>query len=206
MLFCCACQEAKRPVLSNRSSMDSAIAYSERVYDSGYREKALAHIVQAHKSLPDLTIDDHMNYYNYCNTIYMNHFKDYNTSMQVGDSMISLLKETGNLDKLVERHIEALNIKADAMLAQGLYVHAYDNYYHAKKLASANADSCSLSRYSYSLAMVLYKQKKYNESAVWFRNSLGEAKHCSNEFTFFYRRQEVLDNIGLCYRDRKSVV
>ncbi len=80
-----------------------------------------------------------------------------------------------------------------------LYIESYDYYYRAKKLASETADSCSLSQYSYSLGMVLYRQQRYLEAASHFIESYSEASQCVDKFVFFYHKQEVLDNIGLCY-------
>ncbi|NDC42966.1 MAG: hypothetical protein EBZ77_15685, partial [Chitinophagia bacterium] len=163
------------------------------------KNEALTAIRRFHDSVKFLNIEDEMNYYAYCNTFYMRHLKDYHHSLAVGDSMISLLRKTGYLEQLPSRHIQALNVKADALMALGLYADAYDNFYKAKNLASATSDSCSLSRYNYSLAMLLYRQHKFQQSADLFKLALTETSACSSDFAFFYRRQEMMDNIALCY-------
>ena len=183
---------------------DSAITLSERYYDSGYQQKALQHIRQAHSSNIGLTIEDDMNYYGYCNTIYMKFYNDYDKSIALADSMLWLLDNRGYTQVLPVRVIQAYNIKADALMAKGLYSEAYNNYYKAKQLAGATADSCGLSAYSYSLGMVLYKQHKYEEAASYFKQSYTEAQHCKDGFTYFYLRQELLDNIGLAYGRAKQ--
>ena len=178
---------------------DSAIVTAERIYDSGNKMKALVYIKDVHAHTDHLTIQDEMNYYAYCNTIYMKFLKDYDRSIALADSMTYILQKTGYSAKLPVRRIQIYNIKADALLAKGLYTQAYDNYFNAKKLASETADSCELSAYSYKIGMVLYQQQKYLEAADYFKQSFNESRSCLDIFTYFYLRQELLDNTGLSY-------
>ena len=180
-------------------SFDSSIVKAEHIYDSGQNRRALAYIKDVHARSRKLTIQDEMNYYSYCNTIYMKDLKDYDKSIELADTMIWLLEKSGQLKNLPIRHVQAYNIKADAFMAKGLYNEAYDCYFKAKTLARDNADSCSFSTYSHSLGMVLYRQQKYLEAARYFKQAFDEAQLCVDDFTYFYLRQELLDNVGLCY-------
>jgi signal transduction histidine kinase len=95
--------------------------------------------------------------------------------------------------------VQAHNMKADGLFAKGMYNESYDEYFKAKKLAKDNLDNCSLSKYTHSLGMALYKQERFVDAASQFKESLKESAECPNKFIFFYHKQELLDNIGLCY-------
>jgi len=178
------------------------LASGDRIYDSGFKKKAIDYVVSERSKFKNLTIEDELSYYTYCNTIYVKDFNDYDRSIALGDSMLTLLAKEGLMDKMPVRRIQAYNIEASALLAKGRYRDAFNNFFNAKKLAASTGDTCSLSEYSYSLGMVLYRQQKFAEAALYFLQSYDEAMRCENDFTYFYRRQELLDNIGLCYSKR----
>ena len=142
---------------------------------------------------------DDMNYFVYCAEIYRRDFKDYDKYIAYADSMLIVLDKNGQSPDLQYRYVEAYNMKADALFSKGLYSESYDYYYKAKKLAGETGDTCSLSGYSYSLGMVLYRQQRFVEAAAHFIESYNESAGCKDKFVYFYHRQEILDNIGLCY-------
>ena len=161
--------------------------------------KALALVISAHAHTQGLTVMDDMNYFVYCADYYRRDYKDYDKYMAYADSMLTTLENNNQKAILPNRYVQAYNMKADALFAKGLYIESYDYYYQAKKLAMETGDSCSLSQNSYSLAMVLYRQQRFLEAAGHFIESYNESSECHDKFIFFYHRQEVLDNIGLCY-------
>lgn len=144
-----------------------------------------------------------MNYFSYCNVRY-GKTGNYNKSIEIADSMLLYLDENSKNKYITRWRTVAYNAKADALFAKGLYNDAYDYYYKAKKLASDNADSCALRTYAYSLAMVLYKQQRFDESAHYFIEAYNLSSTCVEDFNIFYFRQEILDNTGLCYNALKK--
>ena len=66
-------------------------------------------------------------------------------------------------------------------------------------MARDNLDSCELDDYTYRLGIVLYQQEHFDEAAENFKQSFTESAACEYTFSLFYRRQELLDNIALCY-------
>ena len=140
-----------------------------------------------------------MNYYTWCSNIYRKDLKDDDTYIAYADSIVGALEKNKEGKNMPHRYIQAYNMKADALFSKGLYNESYDYYYKAKKLAKDNQDLCSLSQFSYSLGMVLYRQQRFREAANDFIDSWNESAKCKDVFGSFYRRQELLDNIGLCY-------
>lgn len=178
---------------------DSVLIVADHIYDSGSASRSLAFIVSARQQAKNLSITDEMNYFAFCSDIYRKYFKDYDKCIAYTDTMITVLEQNGYAKPLGDRLVQAYNMKADALFAKGLYNESYDYYFKAKKIARDIADSCALNQYSYSLGMALYKQQQFLKAANHFMEAWTEAALCTDNFVFFYRRQELLDNIGLCY-------
>jgi two-component system sensor histidine kinase VicK len=198
IFFACSCKNRPENVLETTPAFDSVLIRADKSHDSGNKKEELQLVLQAHSTIKNLTIADEIDYFNYCNVRYGS-IKNYDKCIEIADSMLMLLDKADNNKYIRQWQSVAYNAKADALFAKGLYNDAYDNYFKAHKTAKDNADSCSLRTYAYSLAMVLYKQQRFKESAASFKEAFKEAAPCSEDFNLFYFKQEVLDNIGLCY-------
>ena len=177
--------------------MDSAVVIADRMHDSGHKVEAARYITDIHAHAKNLSIAEEMKYVTYCNILYMD-LGYYDKSIALADSMLAILDKGGDR-KNYKIYMEIYNLKADALMARGLYNEAYDCYYKAKTLAQNNPDSCSFTIYNHSLGLVLYRQQKYLDAAQYFKQSYNEALYCNPDFSNFYLRQELLDNIGLSY-------
>jgi signal transduction histidine kinase len=194
----CSCQNKSLPTAATTPYFDSIVTRADRIYDSGDKDKALSFIKNNHAAAHDLTVDDDINYYTFCNIFYTKK-QQYDSALSFTDSLLLELEKNESIKDNPDHYIKAYNAKADALFAIGLYSESYDYYYRAQKLAMEHADSCALGSYSYILGMVLYRQQRYNESAMHFIDAYRIAGSCTDDFANFYFRQEVLDNTGLCY-------
>lgn len=189
-------------VISREESayFDSVVTAAEKRYDAGYKEEAMQLVRETHNRLTHLSVKDHFNYFTYLNIRY-HRDQEYEKSVQIADSMLNLLVKEPESHEMDALRSVAYNTKADALFAMGLYNDAYHNYFLARKVASENNDSCSLRTYTYSLAMTLYRQQRYSEAAQQFKEAIAQSAGCEIGFNIFYFRQEILDNIGLCYNN-----
>jgi signal transduction histidine kinase len=199
----CSCHEQKADGLSTTPAFDSVFIAADKLSDSGFREKALAIVMNAHSNMQHLATEDEINYYSYCNIIY-NHDGKHDNSIALADSMLMVLDKAKVTPNVQSWRIVAYNIKADALFARGMYHDAYNYYHLAQKMAIENRDSCSLRTYTYSLAMTLYRQQRYQQSAARFKEALQQSMPCNEDFNLFYFKQELMDNIGLCYNAMKK--
>ncbi len=177
--------------------MDSAVARADKMHDSGNKVAAAEYISNVHAHAGKLSLADEMKYVTYCNILYMD-LGYYDKSIDLADSMLAILEKNG-LNKNPKMYMEIYNLKADALMAKGLYNEAYDYFYKAKVLAQTNADSCSFTIYNHSLGIVLYRQQKYLDAVQYFKQSFNQALYCNPDFSNFYLKQELLDDIGLSY-------
>ena len=175
------------------------LANVDKRYDSGDKIQALSTALAFHAQAKHLSTTDELNYYTYCSEIYRKDLRNYDKYIAYADSIIALLDKNHQNKNLLSRYVHAYNMKADAYFSKGLYNESFEYYYQAQVLAKETGDSCELSKYSYSLGMALYRQQRYLESAQYFIESYNEASQCPNDFIYFYHKQELLDNIGLCY-------
>ncbi|PQJ11077.1 hypothetical protein CJD36_014000 [Flavipsychrobacter stenotrophus] len=197
MLTLASCHLKDDHAATANISMDSAVIRADRMHDSGNKVAAAEYISNVHAHAGKLSVADEMKYVTYCNILYMD-LGYYEKSIDLADSMLGILERNG-LNKNPKMYMEIYNLKADALMAKGLYSEAYDYYYKAKVLAQTNADSCSFTIYNHSLGIVLYRQQKYLEAAQYFKQSFNQALYCNPDFSNFYLKQELLDDIGLCY-------
>ena len=195
-----SCHYKDAQVPASTPGFDSVIAKGDRIYDSGDKMEALTYVMAYYnKAKSQLSLADKMNYYTYCSEKYRKDLQDYDKYTAYADSILLALDNSDQKKNMLFRYVQAYNMKADALFAKGLYNESYDYYFQAKILAKETGDSCSLSKYSYSLGMALYRQQRYIESAQYFIESYNEAAQCRDVFIYFYHKQELLDNIGLCY-------
>jgi signal transduction histidine kinase/Tfp pilus assembly protein PilF len=175
-----------------------ALEIAAQKFDTGNEEESLQYIDSVFHSLKHPPTVDQYEYYNF----QQEHLKKINQkelAERYVDSMFILLEKTGNTETLAGRYADANYYKGDLLLADGQYDKAYQYYYKAKSIAKNSGDSCALGYYSYLIGMVLFKSEEYDDAISSFHQSYLNWSQCSDEFTFFFRKQEILDNIGLCY-------
>ena len=204
--FFCACKRRDtRSVSATTPEFTKVFIRADSLGDAGYVNEALHIVHEAHKNISNLTLADEVDYFTYLNVIY-NHRGEHDKSIAIADSMLEVLERYSDqeTDEIVTSKIVAYNIKADALFAKSNYTDAYNYYHLAQMLAMETKDSCSLRTYTYSLAMTLYRQQRYEQSADRFKEAYQQALHCNEDFNVFYFKQELLDNIGLCYKAVKK--
>ena len=139
-----------------------------------------------------------MHYYTYLINVSCHH-NNPDLCIRLADSMLAILHDSPENQMTLRWRTDANNAIANALFQKGSYDDAYNYYFKAQKLAKDHSDQCAMRSYAYSLAMVLYRQQRYAEAVRQFIEAYDHSSLCSQDFNIFYFRQEVLDNIGLCY-------
>lgn len=173
--------------------IDSALQMQEQSF-----QRSEQFLDSAYRAIQPTSVPDKFAYYSFIFNRNMREYKKYNIASLYADSML-LLFDNGMASKYPWEFTMANYSKGDALFGQRDYTEAYKYYYKAKVLAGELNDTCVLNDNNYRLAMVLYKQGRYDESAKYFKAALGNGSNCRNAFELFYRQQEIMDNIGLCY-------
>lgn len=206
LVFCCSCGNRDTQSRTVSTGLTQLFHYTDSLGDAGFVSEALDTIYKMRgETAGTMSLADEVAYYEYLNVIF-NHRSEHDKSIAVADSMLELLdKEGEETNSEVSRwKIVAYNMKADALFQKGSYTDAYGYFHMAQLLAMQSKDSCALRTYTYSLAMTLYRQQRYEQSASRFKEAFRQASYCTEDFNLFYFRQELLDNIGLCYKALKK--
>lgn len=165
-------------------------AQQERIAQIRFLDSAL--------SGKSLSVSEQMLVYEYKAGIYTNQLQDYARANAITDSMI-LLAEANDPEEHRGDYVKANFAKGDVLFNEGKYNEAYTHYYKARRAGNSTYDSCTLGEYSFRLALILYRQKRFVEAAENFRHSFSETGQCNFDFDRYYRLQQVLNNIGLSY-------
>jgi signal transduction histidine kinase len=193
-----SCNKSLGPPGSN-NTYNKVLDSANHLYDANKHVEAIEYINSVTGKYKDLSLSQKFEYYAF-NYNYLFHLKRDNTrAMPYADSIISLFNTPEIKAREVTRYGEAFFFKGDVLFAENRYNEAYRYFYQGKLIASKDINDCALSDYSYHMGMIMYKQEHYRLAAENFKNSSKEANSCDLTFRSFYRRQELLNNTGLCY-------
>ncbi len=180
-------------------------AYFERILDSitqkyGFSQNALHFLDSLFILYPDADLASRFNYYGYSCAYYHVYKIDNKRAMVYADSLLLLVRNNPGMKDYDKQNALANISKGDILFASKEYNEAYQYYYLGKVAAEKSLDPCTYSEYSYRLGMVLYKKNSYADAAGYFKQSFDESNTCIENFSGFYRRQELLNNTALSYK------
>ncbi len=116
------------------------------------------------------------------------------------DSAINTISKLSNYQNYKALLSDAYAKRGEAELGSLQYEQATNSFFSAKQIAYERNDTCAASRYTYRLGMACYRQGNYTLAARNFRQAFSESEHCdANNYTQYYKRQELLNNIALSY-------
>lgn len=116
------------------------------------------------------------------------------------DSMMMIAKKNFTT-QYIANYAEANFAMGDSYFDLGKFNAAYKCYYDGYVTGKNSFKPLILSEYTYRMGMVMFKQGHYREAAAYFKESFKQIEFRKNSFAVFYQRQEVLDNIGECYKN-----
>lgn len=115
------------------------------------------------------------------------------------DSVIELLDAGPQSEFALNHYLWAYFFKADIALSRKHMDSAYKYYYKALSLAEQNNDKCAIGYYYLKIGLVLYNAKQYDDAVSYFKIAFNNCSTCTNSFGYFYRTQELCNDLGLCY-------
>lgn len=116
------------------------------------------------------------------------------------DSSLACFPGEAEQRRYPKTYLGLLLFAGDMAYRQGHYANANDLYFRAKRQSDQHLPRCDRSAYTYAIAMVLYRQQSFEQSAAFFREAFAEQASCGrrNGATAL-QQQEILSNTGLCY-------
>lgn len=162
--------------------------------------QGIIYLDSAFRKLPSPSIHDRFRYYG-LHFVYAKRItKDYPTALLYADSMMVLANAKNNSHRYPALIAEAYFAKGDACFESNRYNEAYQAYYEGYLIGKSSFNNEALADYTYRMGMIMYKQKNFKLAANYFKDSFKQSLKSRMDFPGFYRKQELLDNIGLSFR------
>jgi two-component system sensor histidine kinase VicK len=201
LLIIAACSQKKGNDGEYSDGFQSIKKNTEKLWTAGKVKGGLDYMDSAFNKLPNPTLYDRYRFYGFHFVYYQKTVNQFERSLAYTDSMIAVNNQITN------RKTHAFNVadvsfaRGDALFELKRYSEAYQSYYKGyvagKDRNNTNYDA--LGDYTYRMGMIMYKKGHYKLALNYFKDTYRYFKNSGDGFVFFYRRQELLDNIGLSF-------
>jgi two-component system sensor histidine kinase VicK len=203
-LLAASCTNQGSLRIGSLAEADSLLQPRGNEYESGQHAKAVHFLDSAFATRQKHTVYEWLVYFEthaYINGIYSNTY----VQIKYLDSAIALLQDYTTNPQLVDRLSGILMSRGDAQFNLKKYAASYEDFFEAIRLARQYPDLCRKMHVPYSIGMILYRQQQFANSAKYFIESLQYIDSCEMNIAYQNnKKQEVLDNIGLCYTKIKN--
>lgn len=115
------------------------------------------------------------------------------------DSAIYLIENNPPQNFARDNYLWAYYFKADNLLRAGNLEEAYGYYYQALSTAERYNDTCSKGYYHLKIGLIMFDAYQFDDALQYFKHAYNYCLTCDNNFGYFYRTQELLNDIALCY-------
>ena len=179
---------------------------TDKFWVVGKIKEGLNHMDSSFSKLPNPSHNDRFRYYALHYVYYQKTIFKFDTALVYADSMLLTAKKSINTKLYALNFAEASFSKGDALFELKQFSDAYESYYQGYLMGKNHVNIAALSDYTYRMGMIMYKQGHYKLAAKYFKDSYAQniedtkKTKINRGFVGFYRRQELLDNIGLSYK------
>jgi len=195
--FLCSCH-SKHNLTDNRDKTEPFITRAAFLADNHNTTEAFAYLDSV-AALPWTNIIDEHRFLGLKYMIYFRTLRKPDSALIIADSLVYIAENKLPEDCLEEKAMSYFS-KGDALFQLQQFNDAYLCYYKGKVIGKKSYSACLLSDYDYRMGMVLYKQNRFKEASSHFKDAFNNSASCTNTFISYYRKQEVLNNTGLCYQ------
>lgn len=130
--------------------------------------------------------------------------KDIDQAALYIDSAIHYMEHNALTARYPLQYFDILCRKGELELSRSNYNQSYQYYLVAKQWASLYLTDCEMGAFTYNLGIVMYRQQNYVKSRNYFWESMSLYAHCERGEVVINKRQELADNIALCYVKTKQ--
>ncbi|MBD3748744.1 MAG: tetratricopeptide repeat-containing sensor histidine kinase [Sphingobacteriales bacterium] len=120
------------------------------------------------------------------------------------NQLLPIIEKIGTVAQMPRDYSSVYFLLSDVNFSAGDYLEAYKWLYQGKKISEEYVDDCIESQFNYQLGNLFYKQGNFSKAKDLYQEAFNQSENCDSNFRSFYRRQEVLDNVALCYLNLKQ--
>lgn len=188
--------------LLNLVATNETVTTLEAIYDKHGLAAAEYYVDTAFHAKENKSPLNFYRYY-YHKAYVLNHFAhDYNAALEYISILIDRLETEKIFDALTA---ESYFVKGDTYILLKNFPQAYRYYSVGIKLCQMMDDKVAKSRQFDRFGLVLYRQKYYKEARKYFSEAYAEISKEDTSFIPVLKKQELLDNIALCYTNEGSL-
>lgn len=207
VLIIISCKQNKTVELRDRHRSDSMFAGAAAVYFSNDQTLlALDTVQKLYQSLKKPTFWDKLNYYAINGVTNSRALGKFVLATNYFDTLINII-ESGNIEKISTSEYAGVFIeKAYAYYEMAQYDKAINYYFKAEDLLKNRENDCEKSDLIHAIAMVLYKQKDFDQAKIYFKKELEIIHKCKASYKYFdpSTEQQSFNNIGLSFYKLKQ--
>jgi two-component system sensor histidine kinase VicK len=176
-------------------------------YDFNQPDKAMSHLDRAFSKLNNPSINDRFRFYGFHYIYWQKAKRDYKKALLYSDSMMMTSQKSVTKEQYTANFAEANYAKGDAYFSLGQYNDAYQCYFQGYLMGKKYLNQASASDYTYRMGMIMFKQGHYKMASTYFKESYAKSLLVKDQhgFVWFYRQQELLDNIGESYTNSGDI-
>ncbi|WP_374948185.1 ATP-binding protein [Mucilaginibacter sp.] len=204
MLASCGDKSKPATTVGYTPGFENAVKTVDKYWAKGQIKEGLLYLDSAFKKLNSPSVNDKFRFYSLHYVYYQKTVSHFDTASVYADSMLIEAAKSKNTKLYAMNVAEASFCKGDALFEMRQFTDAYQSYYQGYLIGKNYVNIAALGDYTYRMGMIMYKKAHYQLAAKYFKVSyiqnLEDAKEVERGFVGFYRRQELLDNIGLSYR------
>lgn len=163
------------------------------------------YIDSAFRKIKNPYVNDIFRYYGLKYLYYKKGIMKPGKALLYADSMLMMAKKSVSSKQYVSNYAEANFAMGDAYFSLSQYSNAYQCYYQGYFMGKNNLKNEILAEYAYRMGMVMFKQAHYPEAANYFKLSFRQSLSYKEDFASFYRRQELLDNVGESFKNNGEI-
>ncbi|MFB9844372.1 tetratricopeptide repeat-containing sensor histidine kinase [Mucilaginibacter ginsenosidivorans] len=170
-------------------------------YDLNQPEKAISYLDSNFPLLNDPSVNDKFRFYAFHYVYWQKAKRDYKKALPYADSMLVMAHKSVVKEQYAANFAEANYAKGDTYFSLNQYNDAYQCYFQGYLMGKNYLNQASAADYTYRMGMIMFKQGHYKLAAGYFKESYAKSLLVKDDhgFVWFYRRQELLDNIGESY-------
>jgi len=170
-------------------------------FDIGQPGHAIKHLDSAFRTIKTPTIEDKFRFYGLHYVYWQKAKFDYKKALPYADSMLLMSQKSVTKEQYAANFSDANYAKGDTYFSLNQFNDAYQCYFQGYLMGKNYLNLASASDYTYRMGMIMFKQGHYKLAADYFKESYGKSLLVKDNhgFVWFYRQQELLDNIGESY-------
>ncbi|MFI5159115.1 MAG: histidine kinase dimerization/phospho-acceptor domain-containing protein, partial [Sphingobacteriales bacterium] len=199
--FLVSCNKQQKPSSEYSDAFKAISDVVTHYYDLNQPENAISYLDKSFSQIKDPTINDRFRFYGYHYVYWQKAKFNYKNALPYADSMLLVSQKSVTKEQYAANFAEANYAKGDTYFSLDQYNDAYQCYFQGYLMGKNYLNQASASDYTYRMGMIMFKQGHYKLAGDYFKESYAKSLLVKDNhgFVWFYRQQELLDNIGESY-------